>query len=141
MRAAAAAFVLMGFGLVGAEHAQRRGESPRPSWACRCSSATTSSLAKPSSVSRAFMRMVRTSEWKLVRHHYANGLDELYNLTDDPGELRNLYNVAMQRPVRDELQQRLTKWMQSVNDPLLQAPTLPPRIAVSGAAGTGEEDD
>ena len=43
--------------------------------------------------------------------------------------------------VRDELQQRLTVWMQSINDPLLRAPTLPARIALSGETGTGEEDD
>ena len=39
----------------------------------------------------AFMRMLRTPEWKLVRYHYANFQDELYDLKNDPGETRNLY--------------------------------------------------
>ena len=33
--------------------------------------------------------MIRISQWKLVRHHHANFLDELYNLEEDPGETGN----------------------------------------------------
>ncbi|MGH8248366.1 MAG: sulfatase family protein, partial [Gammaproteobacteria bacterium] len=36
----------------------------------------------------AFMRMIRTAEWKLVRHHFTSFLDELYDLRNDPGEPR-----------------------------------------------------
>jgi uncharacterized sulfatase len=68
----------------------------------------------------AYMRMVRTADWKLVRHHHANFLDELYNLKDDPGETKNLYNVPAQRKVRDQLQERLTAWQRSIDDPLLK---------------------
>lgn len=67
----------------------------------------------------AYMRMIRTPEWKLVRHHHANSLDELYDLKNDPGETRNLYTAEAQRPVRDQLQARLTAWMRSLHDPLL----------------------
>ncbi len=70
----------------------------------------------------AYMRMIRTSQWKLVRHHHANGMDELYNLADDPGEARNLYNNAQHRQARDDLQKRLTEWMRSIDDPLLREP-------------------
>ena len=71
----------------------------------------------------AFLRMIRTSEWKLVRHHHENLMDELYDLKNDPGETRNLYNNANQRALRDELQRKLTAWQQSINDPLLREPT------------------
>ncbi|MGH9837525.1 MAG: sulfatase family protein [Blastocatellia bacterium] len=67
----------------------------------------------------AFMRMIRTPEWKLVRHHFTSFLDELYDLRNDPGETKNLYNDAQHQAVREQLQQRLTKWQQSINDPLL----------------------
>ncbi len=65
------------------------------------------------------MRMIRTSDWKLVRHHQANQMDELYDLKNDPDETRNPYDNANQRAVRDALQRKLTAWQQSLNDPLL----------------------
>lgn len=67
----------------------------------------------------AYMRMVRTSDWKLVRHYVADGLDELYDLANDPGETRNLYGNPEARPTRDRLQQTLTAWQRSIDDPLL----------------------
>ena len=57
-----------------------------------------------------------------MRHHYVNGLDELYDLENDPDELVNLYNNAKYRETRDELQKRLTAWQQSINDPVLRDP-------------------
>ncbi|MFO0959059.1 MAG: DUF4976 domain-containing protein [Isosphaeraceae bacterium] len=38
----------------------------------------------------ARMRMIRTPEWKLVRRLDEAGLDELYDLKNDPGERSNL---------------------------------------------------
>jgi uncharacterized sulfatase len=73
----------------------------------------------------AFMRMIRTSDWKLVRHHMANGLNELYDLKDDPGETRNLYHAPKAQQARKELQAKLTAWQQSINDPLLKLDTRP----------------
>ncbi|HMF14933.1 MAG TPA: sulfatase-like hydrolase/transferase, partial [Gemmataceae bacterium] len=70
----------------------------------------------------AYMRMIRTNQWKLVRHHHAKFLDELYNLEDDPGETRNLYGAAKHAAIRDQLQQRLTAWQKSIDDPLLRDP-------------------
>jgi choline-sulfatase len=76
----------------------------------------------------AYMRMIRTGEWKLVRHHHANLLDELYNLKDDPDETRNLYNQPAHRAARDELQRRLSAWQQAIDDPLpARRPTGPLR--------------
>jgi uncharacterized sulfatase len=69
----------------------------------------------------AYMRMIRTEQWKLVRFHRANGLDELYDLQNDPGETRNLNRDPKHQKVRDELQGRLTEWMKAIDDPLLRA--------------------
>jgi uncharacterized sulfatase len=68
----------------------------------------------------AYMRMVRTNEWKLVRHLRANGLDELYNLKDDPGETTNVYGRARSARVRAALEKQLAAWMKSINDPLVR---------------------
>jgi uncharacterized sulfatase len=68
----------------------------------------------------AYMRMIRTHEWKLVRHHHAMFMDELYNLKEDPGETKNRYGGAAHRAVRDQLQKRLTEWQESIHDPLLK---------------------
>jgi uncharacterized sulfatase len=68
----------------------------------------------------AYMRMVRTKEWKLVRHHHANYLDELYHLSADPSETRNLYRDSSHWSIREQLQTRLTQWQRSVGDPLLR---------------------
>ncbi len=66
------------------------------------------------------MRMIRTSEWKLVRHHFTNQLDELYDLEKDPDELGNLFNRPEHRAVRDQLQAKLTDWQRSISDPILE---------------------
>jgi choline-sulfatase len=68
----------------------------------------------------AFMRMIRTPKWKLVRHHMANGLNELYNLEDDPGETKNLYRNRAAQKIRQDLQTKLTAWQESIDDPILQ---------------------
>jgi uncharacterized sulfatase len=68
----------------------------------------------------AYMRSIHTGRWNLVRHHYSNGLDELYDLQADPGETRNLYNNPKFLEVRNDLQQRLTQWMKSIDDPILR---------------------
>ena len=67
----------------------------------------------------ANMRSIRTDRWHLVRQYKKNGQpDELFDLQNDPEELRNLYDLAKHREVRDPLQKRLTEWMRSVDDPL-----------------------
>ena len=64
------------------------------------------------------MRMIRTKHWKLVRFHLPLMMDELYDLENDPGENRNLYRISEFRPVREELQERLSEWQQAIRDPV-----------------------
>jgi uncharacterized sulfatase len=69
-------------------------------------------------VGLAYMRMLRTNDWKLVRHYHANELDELYDLKNDPDENKNLYRDAAYRETRTRLQQRLDQRMKEIDDPL-----------------------
>jgi arylsulfatase A-like enzyme len=62
--------------------------------------------------------MLRTNDWKLVRHYQADGLDELYDLKNDPEERRNLYRDPARRETRAQLQRRLNERMKEINDPL-----------------------
>ena len=78
----------------------------------------------------ACMRMVRSADGahKLVRHYLANGLNELYDLKNDPHERKNLYNSREARDVRDALQEKLTAWQKSIDDPLLSNPLNTPNV-------------
>lgn len=66
----------------------------------------------------AYMRMLRSNEWKLIRHYHANEMDELYDLKNDPGETKNLYKDEKARTIRDQLQTRLEAKMRAIHDPL-----------------------
>lgn len=61
----------------------------------------------PDSNYKKHMVGMRRGDWKLI-HHVTDGRDELYNLADDPGELRNLYDTAPEaQPMRAELMRYL----------------------------------
>jgi uncharacterized sulfatase len=64
----------------------------------------------------AYMRMIRTDEWKLVRYYNAKFMDQLYNLKEDPKETKNRYGAANAREIRDKLQKRLSEWEASIQD-------------------------
>lgn len=67
-----------------------------------------------------FMRMIRTDEWKLVRHYFSEGADELYDLRNDPGETRNLFNDSRHARIQASLQKKLLRWQRSIDDPILR---------------------
>jgi uncharacterized sulfatase len=67
-----------------------------------------------------FMRMIRTDDWKLVRHYFNDGADELYNLRNDPGETRNLFKDPGLGRIRASLQKKLLRWQRSIDDPILR---------------------
>jgi uncharacterized sulfatase len=69
----------------------------------------------------AKMRMIRTPEWKLVRHFEPGGADELYHLAADPREAENLAGSAAHRDRQAELAGRLRRWMTSIGDPLAES--------------------
>ena len=54
-------------------------------------------------------KMIRTRRWKLVR--YGGGEGELYDLENDPGEDRNLYDDPAHAKVRAQLHERLLDWL------------------------------
>lgn len=64
----------------------------------------------------ANMRMIRTRDWKLVRHSEPRGRDELYDLRNDPGELRDLYGDPSVRDTQKALERRLTAWQKRTGD-------------------------
>ncbi len=73
----------------------------------------------------AYLRMARTRRYKLVQHFHARGMDELYDLIEDPSETRNLLRRApkgFDRSIAVGLRQELRTWMESITDPLLTDP-------------------
>jgi arylsulfatase A-like enzyme len=56
-----------------------------------------------------YMVMIRSTEWKLV--YYREGRGELYHLTSDPEERRNLYDDNAYAATRQELQCRIMNWL------------------------------
>jgi arylsulfatase len=57
----------------------------------------------------AFVTMVRTRDWKLV-HYLDQPWGELYDLRNDPGEVRNLWRDPGSDEVRSELLAALRDW-------------------------------
>jgi uncharacterized sulfatase len=68
----------------------------------------------------AYMRMIRTNDHKYIRFFHANGMDELYDLKNDPGEKHNLIRTGKAPgEILTELQAKLLQKMTEINDPLL----------------------
>ena len=81
----------------------------------------------PGSVRRA--TMIRTLTHKLI--HRPDGVGELYDLRDDPRELRNRHDAPELAPVRRALEGRLLDWYVRTSDvtPFAEDPRgLPPPI-------------
>lgn len=73
----------------------------------------------------AYMRMIRTPRYKLVRFFHANLLDELYDLERDPDETQNLLRgqqAGRHAATEKDLRAQLESWMKSIQDPLLNDP-------------------
>ena len=62
---------------------------------------------------------IRSGDWKLIEF-FEDGTLELYNLTKDIGENKNL--ASTEREKRDELHQMMKAWRKKVNAPV---PTTP----------------
>lgn len=79
-------------------------------------------------VDRMGYRAVRTKRWKYIRYIELEGMDELYDLQNDPYEMTNLVDVPERRAVLDQLNRTLDgllsdagvgliKRQQSANEP------------------------
>ena len=68
--------------------------------------------------SQTHMRMISNGQWKLIRDFNNQGRDELYNLTNDPAESKNLIDSTDNkvRKIRRQLYQQLIRKMQSIQD-------------------------
>ncbi|MFF2327353.1 MULTISPECIES: sulfatase-like hydrolase/transferase [unclassified Streptomyces] len=70
------------------------------------------------------VRMIRTKDRKYV-HRYPHGPHELYDLTADPGEKRNLVDEPTHSAERIELAARLDAWFAEYVDPAQDGARLP----------------
>ena len=67
------------------------------------------------------MRCWRTPEWKLMIDFANKGRGELYDLKNDPGELKDLYESQDPQHVeiRKELKSKILNRIKEINDPLI----------------------
>jgi arylsulfatase A-like enzyme len=67
---------------------------------------------------RDSQRMIRTADWKYVVYPQV-GVEQLFDLAEDPAELRNRAGDPQYGEVQADLRQRLTRWRRGWNDPTL----------------------
>lgn len=89
------------------------------------------------------VRMIHTGDWKYV-HRYAYGPNELYDLTNDPGEERNLVGDTGYAAREKEMRDRLTEWFARYVDPardgIREAVTGSGQFGFCGAASEGRNN-
>ena len=67
--------------------------------------------------------------------------EQLYDLTFDPNETRNVAADPAMRTVLDEMRGRLERWMRATNDPLLKGPVkAPPDARVNDPNGISPKE-
>ncbi len=69
------------------------------------------------------IRMIRTSRYKL-NVHIDHGC-ELYDLADDPEELKNLADDPQYAQIKQQLKEDLDRWIQQHDDPFYSLATVP----------------
>jgi uncharacterized sulfatase len=71
----------------------------------------------------AYLRMIRTDHYKLVRHFHSRMQDEMYDLKADPDETTNLIRNQRGREKNEQvlliLIEQMKDWMTTIDDPLL----------------------
>lgn len=65
-------------------------------------------------------RMIRNREWKYI-HRYPYGPNELYHLTEDPDEDKNLIDIPEFQKIQEQLKKELMDWFYKYVDPALDA--------------------
>ena len=76
--------------------------------------------------------MIVAGQWKYV--YRPGDIDELYDLTMDPDELRNMAGEPACQVALADLRRRLAAWMRETADP------LPPPTATNEEPGTRHEE-
>jgi len=71
-------------------------------------------------------RMVRTARWKLIHYSHLDR-DQLFDLTNDPLEIRDLFARPADRNVLNDLRRRLNDWFGPRIAPYLSAADRPDR--------------
>jgi choline-sulfatase len=66
----------------------------------------------------ARMRMIRTPEWKLIRHFEPDTPDEMYHLEADPGETVDLIDAPEHREQLAALKAELHRRLVAIQDPI-----------------------
>ena len=66
------------------------------------------------------VRLIRSQTWKYV-HRYPYGPHELYDLLNDPGEMRNLIKEPAQRATAEALKGEVDAWLLKYVDPRLDS--------------------
>lgn len=62
------------------------------------------------------VRMIRNREWKYI-HRYSYGPDELYHLSEDPGEEHNLIDSEELLCIKQQMRQALEDWFYKYTNP------------------------
>ena len=70
--------------------------------------------------SKTHMRMIRTTNWKLVRDFLNPERDELFDLKNDPAESRNVIAEKKNATVVKELHGMILARMKKIKDPVLK---------------------
>jgi len=84
-------------------------------------------------------RSVRTPRHKLIVWKEPGKPDELYDLTADPAEEKNLIADPAAKPVREDLEARLWRWLEKTADPAREWPKLAKTEAEPKARKVGAE--
>ena len=79
--------------------------------------------------SKTHMRMIRTSDWKLVRDFLNPERDELFDLKNDPAESRNVIGQKKNAVVVRKLHTQILTRMKAVKDPILKRSNPNPATA------------
>ena len=67
--------------------------------------------------------------------------EQLYDLTLDPNEMRNLAERAHPREAPSGVRGRLREWMEETDDPLLEGPVpVPPGAVINDPSQTSPND-
>ncbi len=70
---------------------------------------------------REFQRSVRTERYKYITYHVKDEFHEqLFDIQNDPWEMKNLANDPAHRDVKSQLKERLLQLQQQLDDPVLK---------------------